>query len=133
MYVFISLKIVLTPTNCAYPDQRPRFVLFPLGLQCLHKLPLRKVSKGAKIRNRYNQVPHLTQDTNGKVTKRSLVYKWLMVEVYIQFRKQSLIIQFHNSLISLQAQYLLWYICETFKSKYPFITLAFICKINSSK
>ena len=28
-----------------------------------------KVSKGAKIRNRYNQVPHLTQDTNGKVTK----------------------------------------------------------------
>ena len=27
-----------------------------------------KGSKGAKIRNRYNQVPHLTQDTNGKVT-----------------------------------------------------------------
>ena len=27
-----------------------------------------KVSKGAKIRNRYNQVPHLTLDTNGKVT-----------------------------------------------------------------
>ena len=27
-----------------------------------------KVSKGAKIRNRYNQVPHLTQNTNGKVT-----------------------------------------------------------------
>ena len=30
------------------------------------------VSKGAKIRNRYNQVPHLTQDTNGKVTKSQL-------------------------------------------------------------
>ena len=27
-----------------------------------------KVSKGTKIGNRYNQVPHLTQDTNGKVT-----------------------------------------------------------------
>ena len=27
-----------------------------------------KVSKGAKIRNRYNQVPHMTKDTNGKVT-----------------------------------------------------------------
>ena len=27
-----------------------------------------EVSKGAKIRNRYNQEPHLTQDTNGKVT-----------------------------------------------------------------
>ena len=29
---------------------------------------MEKVSKGAKIKNRYNQVPHLTQDTNGKVT-----------------------------------------------------------------
>ena len=28
----------------------------------------KQVSNGAKIRNRYNQVPHLTQDTNGKVT-----------------------------------------------------------------
>ena len=32
------------------------------------KFAVFKVSKGAKIRNRYNQVPHLTQDTNGKVT-----------------------------------------------------------------
>ena len=31
-----------------------------------------KVSKGAKIRNRYNQVPHLTQDTNGKGTNSNL-------------------------------------------------------------
>ena len=31
-----------------------------------------KVSKGAKIRNRYNQVPHLTQDINGKVTNSQL-------------------------------------------------------------
>ena len=31
-----------------------------------------KVSKGAKIRNRYNRVPHLTQDTNGKVTNSQL-------------------------------------------------------------
>ena len=31
-----------------------------------------KVSKGAKIRNRYNQVPHLTQDTNGKETNSQL-------------------------------------------------------------
>ena len=27
-----------------------------------------KISKCAKTRNRYNQVPHLTPDTNGKVT-----------------------------------------------------------------
>ena len=35
------------------------------------QLYLLEVSKGAKIRNRYNQVPHLTQDTNGKVTTHS--------------------------------------------------------------
>ena len=31
-----------------------------------------KVSKDAKIRNRYNQVPHLTQDTRGKETDSQL-------------------------------------------------------------
>ena len=31
-----------------------------------------KVSKGAMIRNRNNQVPNLTQDTNGKATKSHL-------------------------------------------------------------
>ena len=31
-----------------------------------------RVSKVAKIRNRYNQVPHLTQDTNEKVTNSQL-------------------------------------------------------------
>ena len=31
-----------------------------------------KVSKGTKIRNRYNQVPQLTQDTNGTVTNSQL-------------------------------------------------------------
>ena len=31
-----------------------------------------EVSKGANIMNRYNQVPHLTQDTNGKVTNSQL-------------------------------------------------------------
>ena len=34
----------------------------------LYGLKWMKVSQGAKIRYRYNQVPHLTQDTNGKVT-----------------------------------------------------------------
>ena len=33
---------------------------------------LEKVSKGVKIRNQYSQVPHLTQDTNGKVTNSQL-------------------------------------------------------------
>ena len=35
-------------------------------------IKLMKVSKGAKIRSRYNQVPHLTQDTNGNVTNSQL-------------------------------------------------------------
>ena len=30
------------------------------------------VSKGGRIRNRYNQVPHLTQNTNGKATHSQL-------------------------------------------------------------
>ena len=32
----------------------------------------KKVSKGAKIRNRYNTVPNLTQNTNWKVTNLQL-------------------------------------------------------------
>ena len=31
-----------------------------------------RISKGAKIRNRYNHIPHLTQDTNGRLTSSQL-------------------------------------------------------------
>ena len=37
-----------------------------------NRTPQTKVGKGAKIRNRYNQIPHLTQETNGKVTNLQL-------------------------------------------------------------
>ena len=49
---------------------RPRcYKLFSCSTHLSVKLHLLIiVSKGAKIRNRYNQVPHLTQDTKGKVT-----------------------------------------------------------------
>ena len=40
-----------------WPDHR--------GQSSVYSMPPRK---RAKIRNRYNQAPHLTQDTNGKVT-----------------------------------------------------------------
>ena len=40
-----------------------------------------KVSKVAKIRNRYNQVPHLTQDTNGKVTNSQKTPHQLLVNI----------------------------------------------------
>ena len=33
---------------------------------------IQQSKKRAKIRNRYNQAPHLTQDTNGKVTKSQI-------------------------------------------------------------
>ena len=35
-------------------------------------ITLLKVSKGTKIRNRYNPVPYLTQDTDGNVTNSQL-------------------------------------------------------------
>ena len=52
----------------------------PAGVEGENLLPpLRgitvKVSKGAKIRNLYNQVPHPTQDTNGKV-KSKMFWEW---------------------------------------------------------
>ena len=37
-----------------------------------HPVQMHKVRMRAKIRNRYNQAPHLTQDTNGKVTTSQL-------------------------------------------------------------
>ena len=47
--------------------------LFIINILTTHLIKLiLKVSKGAKIMNQYNQVPHLTQDTNGKVTNSQL-------------------------------------------------------------
>ena len=45
---------------------------FASEMGLFQKVMTHKVSKGAKIRNRYNQVTHLTQDTNGKVTNSQL-------------------------------------------------------------
>ena len=49
------------------PNRQPHVIISPNRI--LHPI---EVSKIAKIRNRYNQVPHLTQDTNGKVTNSQL-------------------------------------------------------------
>ena len=38
----------------------------------LQKAKSEVISKGAKTRSRYDQVPHPTQDTNGKVTNSQL-------------------------------------------------------------
>ena len=52
-------------------DHIPAYCISKKGTKnpCLKVI---KVSKGAKMRNRHNQVPHLTQDTNGKVTNSQL-------------------------------------------------------------
>ena len=47
-------------------------LLTVVTLKCAKDSFSRKASKGAKIRTRYNQVPHPTQDTNGKVTNSQL-------------------------------------------------------------
>ena len=58
-------------STCKDPNQiRSLEIKLLLGLS--QEPIMFKVSKGAKIRNRYNQVPHLTQDTKGKVTNSQL-------------------------------------------------------------
>ena len=54
----MKFKIILMKQTQSYSN----FKVIPIS-QFIS--PLFKVSKGAKIRNRYNQVPHLAQDTNG--------------------------------------------------------------------
>ena len=59
----------ITGKPCGFKDEglteTTRTLTFHIVTGTLEEM---KVSKVAKIRNRYNQVPHLTQDTNGKVT-----------------------------------------------------------------
>ena len=73
--VYLQHSIVSRVKNSVDPDQK----LDDLDLQCFLKKDKSKfiktrfkVSKGAKIRNQYNQVPHLTQDTNDKVSSERL-------------------------------------------------------------
>ena len=51
---------------------RHRTLTYNKGKVQLTLIRTHNVSKGAKIRNRYNQVLHLTQSTNGKVTHSQL-------------------------------------------------------------
>ena len=45
--------------------------------------PAIKVSNGAKIRNRYNQVPHLTQDTNKSASHQSIIIHLSLILRYV--------------------------------------------------
>ena len=50
-----------------YLSASHRFVFYVI-IKTSEIIRKKKVNKGAKIRNRYNKAPHLTQDNNGKVT-----------------------------------------------------------------
>ena len=62
------MKLHHSETQChmiiKFLPQKPR--------KLSHYMSSAKVIKRANIRIRYNQVPHLTQDTNGKVTNSQL-------------------------------------------------------------
>ena len=60
--MFLSPSIIIE--NCY-------FLLILVYIYIFFQRP-NKVRKRAKIRNRYNQAPHLTQDTNGNVTTSQL-------------------------------------------------------------
>ena len=68
-------------------------------------LPIVLSNKVAKIRNRYNQVPHLTQDTNGKPfynvkqqkreinPKKKDAIAWIVVIKYLKSSGDDLLLQ----------------------------------------
>ena len=68
------LEVITPAYSLKLKVKRNDSVLACASIQSLRfLLSLRmKVSKGAKIRHRYNQVPRLTQDTSGKVTNSQL-------------------------------------------------------------
>ena len=69
-----------------------------------------RISKGAKIRNRYNQVPHLTQDTNQKVTQSQPDTTNESQEVSPFPAGDQKVLIFHRSLIFLaQTNFFLFY------------------------
>ena len=71
----ISFSIIENKSKQILKGQNQKTQKIELGLKYVVGSSLSfgsKVSKGAKIRNLYNQVPHLTQDTNGKVTNSQL-------------------------------------------------------------
>ena len=70
-----------------------------LGLNWIHNISNKvvvKVSKVAKIRDRYNQVPHLTQDTNIKQYQYNKKYQAIIKFNHGMFYRQTVIIGFKD-------------------------------------
>ena len=65
--------LYLARLHILVPKSEIRQVLMYIKLnKLINIIKILKVRKRAKIRNQYNQAPHLTQDTNGKVTTSQL-------------------------------------------------------------
>ena len=62
----------ICPVTCLFDLSKQYFELQRTVALNSDRTIVHVVNKGAKIRNRYNQVPHLTQDTNGKATNSQL-------------------------------------------------------------
>ena len=68
----ISLYKIPTIIHCIRVNHVCNMVMTDVATTLITETLPCEVSKGAKIRNRYNQLPHLTQDTNGKVINSQL-------------------------------------------------------------
>ena len=67
----VSKTILLSGLNQFHCAQTSNTTKYDKGVKC-SRSNIQKVRKMAKIRNRYNQQPHLSQDTNGKMTTSRL-------------------------------------------------------------
>ena len=68
-----KIKSKATPKTSEYGQVLPRSHITNQSMSLTEReirrqVSYNKVSRDTKIWNRYNQIPHLTQDTNGKVT-----------------------------------------------------------------
>ena len=71
----------------------------PSGLGCCPFL----VRKRAKIRHRYNQVPHLTHDTNGNVVLLLLIRCLLLLPMWESVNDLWFVVRYFMSILVLQS------------------------------
>ena len=69
--IVVWLFLTICKTISDFPLSKKKGLTLFIKVSRYLKVEL-KVSKGAEIRNQYNQVLHLTQDTKGKVTNSQL-------------------------------------------------------------
>ena len=74
--VGLQYVVLVFPDHTHFLNKQNVFFLCQCSVQWENQtyknFQMSKVSKGAMFKNRYNQAPHLAQDTNGKVTNSQL-------------------------------------------------------------